>query len=210
MKTIAVAAACAAIAYASALQAHHSGYMYSSIPVWFEGTVVGFEPINPHTLMTVEQQPADGTIVQWVIEGPPQTRLNRPGDVLSAPPVGARISVCGFPYKPVEELEALFPGADFSTRRLADNADGAGPVHVAGHVLLTDSGELQAWEPHGLISECMRSSDQPRERWLAFINSNRGVRDAWCEQQSYAHVRETAALTAFVEEVDRVIEAPCN
>jgi hypothetical protein len=36
------------------------------------------------------------------------------------------------------------------------------------------------------------------------------ARDAWCEQQSYAHVRETAELTAFVEEVDRAIEAPCN
>jgi len=74
----------------------------------------------------------------------------------------------------------------------------------------TPDGERHLWESHGLISECMRASDEPRQNWLDFINSDVTVRRAWCEQMAYAHNRSTASLAGFVEDVNRLLDTPCT
>jgi hypothetical protein len=205
-----LAAALLALAVGGTLQAHHSGSMYSTAPVWVQGTIVRFEPINPHSLMTVERRSDDGQLHQWVVEGPGQSELDRRRPGTDTPNVGDSIQFCAFPYKPAEELARLFPEADFSTRRLSADSDRLSPRYVVGHVMQTGDGARQLWESHGIISECILSSDDDRQVWLDLLNSNARVREAWCQQKAYAHVRETASLAALVDEIDRSIDDPCN
>jgi hypothetical protein len=204
------AAASLFVAVGGAPRAHHSGSMYSTTPVWVQGTIVRFDPIDPHTLITVEQRSDDGQVHQWVVEGPGQSELDRIRGETDRPTVGDKIKFCAFPYKPAGELARLFPGTDFSTARVSAGAAGSSPQFVAGHVIETGGGDKQLWEPHGTIGECIRSSDEDRQVWLNFIDSNARVSEAWCRQKAYAHVRQTASLAALVNEVDRMIESPCN
>jgi hypothetical protein len=125
---------------------------------------------------------------------------------LDNPNVGDVIEVCAFPYKPAPELSRMYPGVDFSARRAAD---GSTSQAVAGYVMVMPDGEKRFWEPHGIISECVRTSDGQRESWLEFLDSNPQARQAWCEQKGYAHVRSTASLREFVEAIDGLIDNPC-
>jgi hypothetical protein len=197
------------LVFGGALQAHHSGSMYSTTPVRLEGTVVRFEPINPHTLMTVEQRSDDGQVSQWVVEGPGQSQLDRIGPRIDVPQIGDSVKFCAFPYKPAEELARLFPDADFSSPRFSPEADGSSPRFVVGHVMETVDGDKQLWEPHGMIGECIRDSDEERQVWVNFINSSARVRDAWCQQTAYTHVRATESLAELVDAVNGSIDDPC-
>ena len=199
------AAGLSALACTPSLQAHHSGFMYETTPIWINGTVVSFDRRNPHSIMTLEDRSERGQVLRWVVEGPPQTALDRQG--MDNPNVGDVIEVCAFPYKPAPELSRMYPGVDFSARRAAD---GSTSQAVAGHVMVMPDGEKRFWEPHGIISECIRSSDDQRPSWLAFLNSNPRARQAWCEQRRYAHVQSTASLRELVEEIDGSIDDPCE
>lgn len=200
----------AALACAGSLQAHHSGSMYAATPVWLKGTVVRFEGINPHTITTVEERSADGQVRRWGVEGPGQFQLARLGLDTDVPKVGDVIEFCAFPYKSAEELSRLFPGADFAARRSSRDTDGSSPQFVAGHVMVTPDGVKRLWNPHGVLSECIRSSDDQRQSWLDFLNSSRNAREAWCDQRGYAHVQSSASLTELVEEVNSLLDRPCN
>ncbi|MGW8369107.1 MAG: DUF6152 family protein, partial [Gammaproteobacteria bacterium] len=70
MKAVVIAAALTGLICAASLQAHHSGSMYATSPLWISGTVVRFEPSNPHTSTTLESRREDGSVEQWVVEGP--------------------------------------------------------------------------------------------------------------------------------------------
>lgn len=210
-KTMAIwAAALVVLASAGSLRAHHSGYMYETMPFWVSGTVVSFQDVNPHTITTLEERAADGQVRQWVVEGPARFQLDRMGIGGNVPQVGDIIQVCAFPYKPAEELSRMFPGVDFSARRSSSDAGGSSPQSVAGHVLVMPDGEKQFWEPHGVISECIRSSDDERQSWLNFLNSDPRARQAWCEQMGHAHNQSTVSLSEFVEETNDLLDAPCQ
>lgn len=56
----------------------------------------------------------------------------------------------------------------------------------------------------------MRSSDDQRQAWLEFLRSDRRAMDAWCQQQAYEAVRTNAELTAYVAEIDVLLEMPCR
>jgi hypothetical protein len=204
------AAALAALACAGSLQAHHSGSMYDTTPIWVTGTVVGFEPVNPHTVTTLEERSEAGQVRRWAVEGPGQFQLGRLGLRMDVPKVGDIIEFCAFPYRPAAELSRMFPGVDFSARRSSAAADGSAPQFVAGHVMVMPGGEKRLWEPHGLISECIRGSEDQRQSWLDFLNSNPRVRQAWCEQRGYTHVRSTVSLRESVEEINSLIDDPCE
>jgi len=203
------AVALVALGGAGPLLAHHSGSMFSTTPEWIEGTVAHFEPINPHTLMTLEQRGDDGVLRQWVVEGPGESQLDRLGARSDVPAVGDSLRFCAFPYKPAEELARLFPQGSFTSERFTPNADGSSSRFVVGHVMETADGDKKLWEPHGIISECIQSSDEPRQVWLDFINSTARVRDAWCQQKAYVHVRSTETLAELVDEVNGSIDNPC-
>jgi len=198
-KALSVTAALAVLACCGSAWAHHSGYMYQSTPIWLAGTVVSFEPRDPHTWTTVEVRGEDGAIRRWVVEGPGQSQVERMGIAADLPQVGDSIEFCSYPYK--EEHIARFSSTD---------ADGTPRQLIEGHVMVTADGEKRFWDPHGLLSECMRSSDEDRQSWLDFLRSDRRVMDAWCQQQAYEVIRTDTALAAYVGEIDGLLERPCQ
>ena len=215
MKTTAAIALAglAALACAGSVLAHHSGYVYQTTPIWINGSVVRFELKNPHTITTLEARTEDGQARLWAIEGPSQTELDRRrGSGEYVPKVGDAIAVCAFPYRPAEEIarDSRFVGSFDVSALSSRTADGASPRFVAGHVLVTSDGAMHMWEPHGFISECIRSSRDPRESWAEFLNANAQARASFCEQRRYAHVQSDASLKELVEEVGRALDDPCD
>jgi hypothetical protein len=188
--------------------AHHSGYMYETTAVWVAGTVVSFERVNPHTLMSLESRNEAGEVRRWVIEGPPQSAFERRGIGAAGPSVGDAVEFCAFPYKSPTELSRLWPGVDFSARRAAAAADT--PQFLAGHVLVSSGGTMQLWEPHGTLADCIRSSEERTPSWVAFLTSDETARKAWCEQRRYEHVRSNATLRELVQAIDDSIGDPCS
>jgi len=206
----------AIFACAASVRAHHSGYVYQTTPTWITGTVTRFELKNPHTITTVEVKGADGQTRLWAVEGPPQTALDRrSGSGEYLPKVGDTLEVCAFPYKPVEEIardSRLSPPLDDSVRRRLESTttEGSSPRLVAGHVLVTTDGAKRLWEPHGFISECMRSSNEQRQPWVDFLNASPEALNLWCEQRKYSAVQSNASLKEFVEETDALLDEPCK
>jgi hypothetical protein len=210
-RTMAIrAAGLAALACAGPLEAHHSGSMYDPTPVWVGGTVIRFESIDPHTITTLEERSADGALRRWAVEGPGRSQLDRMGIGMDVPQVGDVIEFCAFPYKSAAELSRIFPGVDFSVRRSSEDSDSSAPQFVWGHVMVTPGEEKRLWNPHGLLSECIRSSDDQRQSWLDFLNSSSSARQGWCQQRGYAHVRTSVSLSELVEEIDRSLDQPCD
>ena len=194
---------------ASLLQAHHSGSAYQVEPIWVQGAVVSFERANPHTITTLEARRDDGRVQRWLVEGPSMARLNRSAAELYFPEVGDVIRFCAFPYRPIDELQGLWPEVDFSTRDMfrIRETDDAVTQAVAGHVMFTPDGDRQAWELHGVLAACVRTSDDTPQSWLEFVNSGPWL--AWCQQRQYAVVQNDPTLAGFVEEFNALLDNPC-
>jgi hypothetical protein len=195
----------AALGCGAPLQAHHSGYMYEVTPTWVKGTVVRFERINPHSVVTLEDRSEDGEVRRWIVEGPPRNELDRRGVAADFPQIGDTLQFCAFPYKSAEQLSRRWPGVDFSWRSQA--ATDGSPPRVAGHVMVTADGTKVFWEPHGLLGECVRGSAEPRQSWLAFLTANAR---AWCEQRGRSEDWSTAASRDFMAELDAAMGNPCE
>lgn len=209
----------AALACAGAVQAHHSGYMYQTTPIWISGTVTRVDHKNPHTITTLEGKGDDGQARVWAVEGPglTQTGLDRraaSGEYV--PKVGDTLDVCAFPYKPVDEIardSRLVPSLDVSVQERLERTttDGASPRFVAGYSLATADGQMHLWEPHGFISECIRASSDQRQRWLDFLNANPKAHELWCsERRRYAAIQSNASFHELVEELNALLADPCN
>ena len=219
MKTTAAIAIAglAALACAGSVLAHHSGYMYQTTPIWINGTVTRFELKTPHTITTLEARSEDGQVRLWAVEGPPQTALGRrSGGDEYVPKVGDTLEVCAFPYRPVDEIARdtrLVPSLDVSIRERLERTttEGTSPRFVAGYLLTTSDGEMRLWEPHGFISECIRSSNEQRQRWLDFLNANSRAHELFCsEQRRYAAVQSNASFRELVGEINRLLDNPCE
>ena len=194
-----------AIACAGSARAHHSYLMYDpTMPLWIKGTVVRFDPVAPHSLTALEETSADGQVRRWIVEGPALSgRLARKDPSLHVPQVGEVLEFCAFPYRSPAELAKL--GAQFATRRSPPDAE-----QVWGHVMITPDAGKRAWNPHGITAECIRSSEDPRESWLEFLNADAQARASFCGPRGFAHVRSNASLKELVEEVDRALDDPCD
>jgi hypothetical protein len=234
MRTNAAITACglaglAALACAGSVQAHHSHLLYQTTPVWISGTVTSFELKNPHAVTTLESRSENGQGLVWTVEGPSQTGLDRrSGGVLTAdgdyqvrrgdeylPKVGDTLAVCAYPYRPAEEIarDSRLPEwkLDGSFQRWLDSSttEGSSPRVVLGHMLVTTGGAMRVWEPYGLISECMRSSNEQRQSWIERLNANPEARKFWCDQRGRDAVQSNAALKGFVEEINILLADPC-
>jgi len=205
----------AALACAGAAQAHHSGYMYQTTPIWISGTVTRFELKNPHTITTLEGKGEDGQVRVWAVEGLSQMELDRrSGNGEYVPKVGDTLEVCAFPYKPADEVARegrLVPGLDASGRERLERTttDAASPRYIEGHVLLTPDGAMRTWDPHGIIVECIRSSNDEQQPWVEFLNASSRARELWCEQRRYAVVQSNAPLLELFEQINAQLETPC-
>jgi hypothetical protein len=190
----------ATLACASPLQAHHSASMFVlTTPVWVHGTVVRFDRINPHSIVTVEETTADGQVRPWAVEGPDLLGLERRGigpDFLKA---GDVVRFCAFPLK--EEWRARPPSAV---------ADARSSEFVHGHVVVMPDGQKSLWGSYGKLGECIRSDgDGEREPWLNFLNSAPRAREVWCQQRA-SSFQATEASKAFVDEINGLLAEPCE
>jgi hypothetical protein len=208
-------AAALALVCAGSVQAHHSGFMYQTTPIWINGTVTRVELKNPHTITTIEARSEDGQVRVWAVEGPSQTQIDRrSGDGEYAPKVGDTLKVCAFPYKPAEEIARdtrLTPSLDDAVRRRleATTTDGASPRFMEGHVLVMPDGGMRSWDPHGILAECVRTSNDAKQPWVDFLNTSSRARELWCQQRRYVAVQSNAPLRDLVEEINGQLESRC-
>jgi hypothetical protein len=149
-------AAIAALASIGSLQAHHSISMFDlQKSIWLKGTVVRYEPVNPHAMLTLEQKGEAGQAQRWIVEGPNLNRLQRMGvgrDFLKA---GDVIEVCGFPFK--EELARTSSTDTRSSSRPAMHA----------HMLVMPDGHMRLFGPYGKLDNCIRPHDGTQS-WVDF------------------------------------------
>ena len=68
-------------------------------PITLRGTVTRVEWINPHTWIHIEVKSADGTVVEWMIEGGTPNTLLRNGLDRKSLPAGTEIVVDGYRAK---------------------------------------------------------------------------------------------------------------
>lgn len=132
----------ACLVFSGMLSAHHSDRMIdSATTTWVSGTVVSYEPKNPHAMIDMEVVAEDGKINTWTIEGPRLLRvkgLGLEGDIVKA---GDVITVCGF-----------YPAADTFSRRTK-------PFFIHGKILITPDGQKWAWGPYGRLKNCVNEDD---------------------------------------------------
>jgi len=85
----------------AALQAHHAfaAEFDAKQPITLRGTVTRVEWINPHTWIHIDVKNADGTVVEWMIEGGTPNTLLRNGVDRKSLPAGTEIVVDGYRAK---------------------------------------------------------------------------------------------------------------
>ena len=188
----------ALLAWAASVQAHHSSSLFDlTTPLWVRGTVVRYQPINPHVLITLEGRQADGQHHQWIVEGPNLARLERMRLDANFLKVGDVIEVCGFPYR--KEILAQHASAP----------DGAAVLpSFHGHVLALPDGRMQPWGPYGTLDLCIRPNDAP-QTWIAFLDGDEMAREYWCRSLSSAKVPPQAS-PAFVGAVNAGMSRRCG
>ena len=193
-RTTAWAAALAALVCMAAARAHHSISMFDiGKPIWVKGTVVRFEPINPHVMFALEQTGDDGQVRRWTIEGPGLNTFTRAGLGADFLQVGDVIEVCGFDFK--EEV-------------LARNPDRAARLpFIHGQLLVMADGQRRLFGGYGKLENCIRPDDQI-EAWVSFINTDPRARGVWCGSRGFANF-PSLPPRAFVDEVNRLMARPC-
>src|ERR1051325_2809399 len=101
--TTAALAVLASLALAAPLLAHHSLATYdTTTAVRVKGTVVQFQPINPHSIIFLEETRPDGTRRRWAVEGPALRQFDRIGVARDGLKAGDIVEVCGYlPKEPI-------------------------------------------------------------------------------------------------------------
>ena len=198
IRTITAAAALSA-ACVTVLQAHHSSGMFElTNPIWVQGVVMRFDRINPHSIVTLEEKTKEGQVRRWGIEGPDATQLDRRGIKPDFIKAGDVVRLCTFPMK-----------QEHLSQRLTQGADGVPQRWVHGHVVIRN-GQKSMWGSYGTLSTCIRSSDEPRESWVAVLNSDLRIQETWCVQRGRKPNQDSESLRVFVEEVTRLLNRPCE
>lgn len=179
--------ALAALACAGSLQAHHSLAMFDvSKAIWVSGTVVSYQPVNPHAMIVLERKGENGQVQRLTVEGPTLMRLDSwslAKDFLKA---GDVIEVCGFPFR---ESRPALPA-----------------LHA--HMLVMPDGKMRAWGPYGKLENCIRPNDRA-QAWVEFLNTQPPAHLAWCRGRSLVSVASTPSKE-LVDEINRSMADPCN
>jgi hypothetical protein len=185
-----------ALAFIGSLQAHHSISMFDlQRSVWLKGTVVKYEPVNPHAMLTLEQKGEDGQVQRWIVEGPNLARLQRMGVGKDFLKTGDAIEVCGFPFK-----------ERFALTSSANMGDASRPA-LHAHMLVMPDGHMRLFGPYGKLDNCIRPHDTSQS-WVDFLNADPLARQAWCVR-NFATTPSTAPK-ALVDEINRLIANPCD
>ena len=130
----------AALVSAGSLLAHHSLINYDTTKaVRVKGTVVQFQQINPHSIIFLDENGADGQTHRWAIEGPDVLQLKRIGLASDVLKPGAVVEVCG--YLPKEAVFRQIPGQD--------NTGQSGRL-INAEMLVMPDGKQQNWGDYGV------------------------------------------------------------
>jgi hypothetical protein len=104
--------------------AHHSGAMFEDrVMLEFEGTVIRFDYVNPHSWLYVNVENDDGTVTEWGFELDAPPRLRRVGISPNFWQEGDRVAVRTRPLKDGRPAGFLV-GAVSDRDRNFGNADG--------------------------------------------------------------------------------------
>jgi hypothetical protein len=169
-----------------------------STPVWLEATFTGFDRVNPHSIIHLDETMADGAVRRWSIEGPAAFQLDRRGVTLDFLRPGDVVEVCGFALK--EESRAA---------RSPETGRGYPPDFLHGHLLVLPGGEMRAWGSYGKLENCIRPGDSV-QTWVDFVNSDERARQLWCGSRREFTAVASTAPPGFAAEVDRGMQAPCD
>ena len=132
----------AALVPAGSALAHHSISSFDTTkPVRVKGTVVQFNQVNPHSVIYVEQQDADGQVRRWAIEGPSILQLTRKGYAKDVLKRGDVVEVCGYlPKEPIVwQTASPDPGAISLAGRL-----------INAETLVMPDGKEESWGDYGV------------------------------------------------------------
>jgi hypothetical protein len=134
------------LALAGRLAAHHSLAEFdTTTAVKVKGVIVLFDRVNPHSILFVDEERANGHIQRWAVDGPGALQLTRMGIDKVALKAGDAIEVCGYvtregvaSQRTVSMEPIHFLGLkSISGRRLT------------GEVLVTPDGEKRQWLDYG-------------------------------------------------------------
>jgi hypothetical protein len=193
----------AALVLAGNAHAHHSQSMFVETPVWVQGTIVRYRPVDPHVMIELEEKLSDGTVRRWIVEGPRMGRLERilkdngglaPREFLG---VGDAISTCGFGLKKDFPPEASYPDWPPEEGRF-----------VHGQVLVMPDGRMLSWGPYGKLDNCVRTSDGV-STWVGLLNRDRRAHEQWCAAQTYRKLKQLTPKS-FLDAVGRGMDVPCR
>jgi Family of unknown function (DUF6152) len=169
--------------FAPALAHHSISVIDVTHSVWLQGTVTHYRPAHPHALITLRVKAGNGTLEDWLIDGPTLARLERMGangDVLV---VGDVIRVCGFAFK------------RHSLRKF-----------LHGHVIVMPEGKMRLWGPYGKLDNCIRADDTA-SIWIEFLRADPLALESWCRRPS-PKVPSHAASLATVAQINRGVTCP--
>jgi hypothetical protein len=101
MRVVGVVVGVALLLAAVPLRAHHAfaAAFDEKRPINIQGTVTKVELVNPHSWIWLDVKAADGTLVNWGIEGGPPVNLFRNGITKTSLPVGTEIKIFGYQAK---------------------------------------------------------------------------------------------------------------
>ena len=169
---------------------------YLQKSIWLKGTVVDYQPVNPHARLTLEQKTEGGQAQRWLVEGPNLNRLHRMGAGSDFLKPGDVIEVCGFPFK-----------REFAQPSTVDPEHPPRPAMHA-HMVVMPDGHMRLFGPYGKLDNCIRPHDTTQS-WVQFLNTDPLARQAWCNSQSIASVPSTAP-PGFVDEINKLMVNPCE
>ena len=121
--------------------AHHSLANFdTTTPVRVKGTVEQYHPINPHTILNLDESRADGTTRRWAVEGPSNLQLTRRGLAKEVLKPGDVVEVCG--YLPKEAVVWQIASTDPNATSMAGRL-------INAETLVMPDGREQSWGDYG-------------------------------------------------------------
>jgi len=146
-KTIAAATATILmLALAGPLAAHHSLSEFdTTTAVRVKGVIVLFDRVNPHSILFVDEEYANGKIQRWAVDGPGALQLTRMGIDKEALKAGDVIEVCGYATRPGVESQrnvSVEPINFLGQKTISGR-------RLTGEVLVGPDGEKRTWLDYG-------------------------------------------------------------